>query len=80
MIRSRKDFPLERSCDDTLSSAFDQAMKIDGQMMCTDITLTFSHFVFIRDRLYRDTTTQKEHTQLCQKSAGKLFSSWLIIT
>lgn len=52
MIRSRKDFPLERSCDDTLSSAFDQAIKIDGQMMCTDITLTFSHFVFIRDRLY----------------------------
>lgn len=53
MIRSRKDFPLERCCDDTLSlELLDQAMKIDGQMMCTDITLTFSHFVFIRDRLY----------------------------
>lgn len=45
-------FPPEQSRDDTLSSAFDQVMKIIGQMVCPDVALTYSHFAMVTDRLH----------------------------
>lgn len=60
-------FPPEQSQDDTLSSAFDQVMKIIGQMVCPDVALTYSHFAMVTDRLHLvicDTWMEKEHIQL----------------
>lgn len=47
------DFPPEQSRDDTLSSAFDQMMKIISQMVCPDVALTYPHFAMVTDRLHQ---------------------------
>ncbi|XP_062418320.1 uncharacterized protein LOC134129059 [Pungitius pungitius] len=66
-FRSMEDFPLEQSRDDTLRSAYDQVIKIDGQLVRPDAAQSYPHFSLIRDRLYRvsrDTRTGEENTQL----------------
>lgn len=57
------DFPPQQCHNNTLHSAFDQVMKTDGQTVCPNVTVTFLHFVFIRDRLCRVTETPEEHNQ-----------------
>lgn len=47
------DFLLEQFHADTLHSAFDQWIKIDGHMVHPDAALTYQHFVLISDRLHR---------------------------
>ena len=66
-FHSMEDFPLEQSRDDTLRSAFDQVIQIDGHMVRPDAAQTFPYFSLIRDRLYRvsrDTQLGGETTQL----------------
>ncbi|XP_062415775.1 uncharacterized protein LOC134107852 [Pungitius pungitius] len=66
-FRAMEDFPLEQSRDDTLRSAYDQVIKIDGHLVRPDVALSYPHFSLIRDRLYRvsrDTRTGQENTQL----------------
>lgn len=48
-----EDFPLEQSCDDTLRSAFDQVVDIDGHVVCPEAVWTYLRFVSWKDRLYR---------------------------
>ncbi|XP_077936125.1 uncharacterized protein LOC144383152 [Gasterosteus aculeatus] len=66
-FRSMEDFPLEQSRDDTLRSAYDQVICIDGHLVRPDAAQSFPHFSLIRDRLYRvsrETQTGQEITQL----------------
>ncbi|KAK9525277.1 hypothetical protein VZT92_016004 [Zoarces viviparus] len=66
-LHSMEDFPLEQSRDDTLRSAFDQVIRIDGQLVRPDAAQSYPHFSLIRDRLYRvsrDTQSGQENTQL----------------
>lgn len=76
-IHSMDNFPLEQSRDDALRSAFDQVMRIDGQMVRPEAALTFPHFVLSRERLHcvsHNTCTQEEHTQLLvPRSCGEIF-------
>lgn len=61
------DFPLEQSCDDSLHSAFDQVIGIDGDQVRPEATRTYPCSVLLNDRLYwvsRDTGTEDEQTQL----------------
>lgn len=51
VIHSMEDFPLEQSRDSALCSAFDQGMETDDQMVRSDVALTYSLFVMVRDRL-----------------------------
>lgn len=44
-----KDFPLKQSRDDTLCSAFDQVMKIDGQEVRLGAAITHPHFGILRE-------------------------------
>lgn len=60
-------FPLEHSHDDTLRSAFDQVIEIDGHVVCSEAVQTYMCFVLLKDRLYRvtrDSRTEETHTQL----------------
>ena len=66
-LHSMEDFPLEQSRDDTLRSAFDQVIQIDGHKVRPDAALTYPHFALNRDRLYRvsrDTKSGSVITQL----------------
>ena len=62
-----EDFPLEQTRDDTLRSALDRVISIDGHLVRPDAAVTYPHFAVIRDRLYRvcrDTHTGVETSQL----------------
>lgn len=62
MSHLTEDFPFNQSCDDTLR--FDQVVKIDGQVVRRDATLT--HLYFCVMRLYgvsRDTQNTITFTQ-----------------
>lgn len=61
------DFPLEQSRDDTLHSAFDQVIEIDGHVVRPEAVRTCPRFILLKDRLYRvsrDTRTEETHAQL----------------
>lgn len=47
-----EDFPLEQSCDDTLHSAYDQVIDIDGHLVCPEAMQTYPHFQLRNSRLY----------------------------
>lgn len=67
MIHPRGDFPLEQSYDDTLHSAFNQVIEIDGHLVCPEAAQAYPHFVLLNNRLYQvscDTHTEEEYTQL----------------
>ncbi|XP_051815566.1 uncharacterized protein LOC110961245 isoform X1 [Acanthochromis polyacanthus] len=75
-LHPMEDFPLEQSRDDTVCSAFDQVIKIDGQLVHPGTALTYPHFALIRDRLYRvnhdaqmrDITTQLAVSKCCRET------------
>jgi len=61
-FHSMEDFPLEQSRDDTLRSAFDQVIQIDGQLVCPNAVQTYPHFSLIGERLSRvSCDAQKVH-------------------
>lgn len=66
MVCPMEDFPLKQSRDDTLRSADDQVIDIDGNLVLLEAARTDLHFQLWNDRLHgvsHDTRTE-EHTQL----------------
>lgn len=67
VMHPTEDFSLEQSRGDTLCSAYDQVIDIDGLLVHPEAARTYTHFQLRNDRLYRvslDTRTNEICTQL----------------
>lgn len=84
VMHPTEDFSLEQSRDDTLRSAYDQVIDIDGLLVHPEASRTYTHFQLRNDRLYRvslDTRTNEICTQLLvPQSRRETFSRRLIQT
>lgn len=84
VMHPTEDFSLEQSRDDTLRSAYDQVIDIDGLLVHPEAARTYTHFQLRNDRLYRvslDTRTNEICTQLLvPQSRRETFSRRLIRT